>query len=132
MQVIYTRLDNSTTTFTTNTRMYANVYIGNSITPSDNVKYKTLANTAGSGITAEPAVSMQGDIMVIYREYREVEPITDYGFSIWATERLTSEEHTVFTGQSAAWSGNAIASSDFHYWWARFTNDPHVQMQANV
>lgn len=135
MQITYTHLDNTVSTFTANTAVYGDVYLGNSIPREVNVQYQTLANTAGSGIIAVPAVSMQGDHMFNYmRANVEVSHITDFGFSIWAEERLTAEEKATYSSHAAVWNTlpDHNDDSNFVFWWNKFVTDPHVVLQANV
>ena len=143
--VQYTKLDGNTWILTANTVISSNIFIGNSLWGWEhptktgwlgyqfigfaNTELPKLANT-WSNITT---YTWSGNGTVAYFCDWE-KKITDFGFALWASERLSSEDYESYDKMQL----NLVASrerdpnfvtcddTEFSYWFDRFLNDPNV------
>lgn len=133
MQIIYTHLDGSTTTYTDDTVLTANVFLGNSITGITFANRIEVLQANAKVVVPNPSVHLYGQVGTGFDYYGDVPyHVTDRGLSAWASERLSPDDLRLFTEQSANWGPTASDSSVFMSWWSRYISDPHVTLQANV
>lgn len=132
MQVSYTRITGETIAFTTNTAVTtANVYLGElndwvrTNNPDAAAELERTATVKINGVAVDSdgvEIAIQhcyGDRTIFY---------SDHGFTLWAEERLSTEEFAIFKGQCSVWTASIGETDDpdMLFWWNKFITDPHV------
>lgn len=131
MQVTYTHLDGTTTVFTANTPVTTTHALGDT------------SILTWSNITPEQATSWVANISnrsteshvtngITYYTLTDTVYFTDYGWSMWARERLSPEDFATFRNlHTTVWDNmtaeQQIDDPTFMEWWSRFLQDPHVE-----
>jgi hypothetical protein len=130
MQVTYTHLDGTVTTYTANTAITSKQYLGNSFVGHTAAEHLANLIALSDFTTVIYVTSFEGvpdTPKTLY--YRNVTTyVTDFGLSTWAKERLSSTDHNTFVAQIDSIS-TPEQNPQFMMWWKKYVSDPNVVVQ---